>query len=377
MRGVRGVLVLAVLLPATLFAANAPDSQLEAIRSKISGLERRLAELAAASADASQQREQLNAELALAEARVRENELILEQTRAEVVALRDEAAQLADELQERREVLVRHLEMVALLGRPGPLQLIFDVAEHGELEQALATVGVLTTGQVRLLEEYNELRARHSTRLSALSQILQQAEQEARQLLVTRQDLERVRKRVEQQLQALQRSQRDAGARLIDLKEREQALQRLMTTLSSRDWFTGKQDIRRYRGALPWPAEGRIVRGFGRHYLPTYATYTVCNGLRFDVEGGEEVKAVFPGVVAFARHFKGYGNMVVVDHGRGVFSLVAGLATIHVRLNQSVTMGLRLGLASPPSDDGNLYFEIRVNEEPQDPRRWLQLEEDR
>jgi hypothetical protein len=40
-------------------------------------------------------------------------------------------------------------------------------------------------------------------------------------------------------------------------------------------------------------------------------------------------------------------------------------------------MGLRLGLAAPPSDDGNLYVEIRVGEEPQDPRRWLQLEEAR
>jgi septal ring factor EnvC (AmiA/AmiB activator) len=95
------------------------------------------------------------------------------------------------------------------------------------------------------------------------------------------------------------------------------------------------------------------------------------------VPSGAPVEAVFPGVVAFARHFKGYGNMVVVDHGHGVYSLVAGLGTIHVRVNQSVTMGLRLGLAAPPSDDGNLYVEIRVGGEPQDPRRWLQLEEAR
>ena len=80
-------------------------------------------------------------------------------------------------------------------------------------------------------------------------------------------------------------------------------------------------------------------------------------------------------MVAFARHFKGYGNMVVLDHGHGVYSLVAGLATIHVRLNQRVTMGTRLGLAAPPADDGNLYFEVRVGDEPQDPRRWLQLKE--
>jgi septal ring factor EnvC (AmiA/AmiB activator) len=77
--------------------------------------------------------------------------------------------------------------------------------------------------------------------------------------------------------------------------------------------------------------------------------------------------------VAYARHFKGYGNMVVLDHGGGVYSLVAGLATIHVRVDQRVTMGMRLGLAPPPSDDGNIYLEFRVGEKPEDPRRWLQL----
>jgi septal ring factor EnvC (AmiA/AmiB activator) len=377
MKRVSSLLAILFLFPAVAFAANAPDSQLDEIRTKISSLESRLVELAAASADVAQQREQLNAELALAEARVLENELTLEHTRAEVAVVRSEAAQLAQELMQRRELLLRHLEMVALLGQPGPLQLIFDVAEKGELEQAVSTIGVLTSGQVRLFEEYNRLRSRHSTRLAALSQILQQAQHEARELVVKRQDLEQIRRRVEKQLLQLQRSQRSADARLTDLKEREQALQRLMATLTSRDWFIGKTDIRRYRGALPWPVEGRIARGFGRHYLPTYSTYTVCNGLRFDATGGIEVQAIFPGVVAFAQHFKGYGNMVVIDHGHGVFSLVAGLATIHVRLNQSVSMGLRLGLVAPPADDGNLYFEIRVDEEPQDPRRWLQLEEDR
>ena len=125
------------------------------------------------------------------------------------------------------------------------------------------------------------------------------------------------------------------------------------------------------------PVSGRVAQGFGRHYLPKYSTYTVCNGHRYSAPGGAPVRAVFPGVVAFAQHFKGYGNMVVVDHGNDVYSLAAGLATIHVRLNQRVTMGLQLGLAAPPKEDGNVYFEIRVGEDPQDPRRWIQLEEDR
>ncbi len=358
-------------------ASTPPDSQLETVRANIDALERRLARLATESADVEQERERLNAELDLARARVRENELTLEQTEIEQRLTRTQVSALADELSGRRQLLSRQLEMMALLGRPGPLQLMFDVARQGELEQALATIAVLTNGQARLLEEYNELRARYGARLAALSQLLQQAHQEAEGLAGRRRELEVTRARVEARLDELKRSQADAGARLTDLKEREHALERLMGVLASRERFTGREDIRSYRGALPWPVEGRVVRSFGRHFLPKYSTYTICNGLRFSADSGAQVRAVFPGVVAFARHFKGYGNMVVVDHGHDVYSLAAGLATIHVRLNQRVTMGLQLGLAAPPKDDGNLYFEIRVGEKPDDPRRWLQLEEGR
>ena len=64
-----------------------------------------------------------------------------------------------------------------------------------------------------------------------------------------------------------------------------------------------------------------MVQSFGRHHLPKYATYTLCNGVRLDVPSGTPVTAVFGGVVAYAQDFKGYGNMVVVDHGNHVFSL--------------------------------------------------------
>ena len=174
-------------------------------------------------------------------------------------------------------------------------------------------------------------------------------------------------------MRAIERSQRTTGTHLAELRQREQALTRLMGLLASRDRFTGKEDIRGYRGALPWPVEGPVVQGFGRQRLATYNSFTVCNGLRFDAPLSSPVSAVFPGVVAYARHFKGYGNMVVLDHGNSVYSLVAGLGTIHVLVDQRVTMGMRLGLASPSKEGGNVYLEFRVGEKPQDPRRWLQL----
>ena len=373
----RSLCLVVFMLCSAVAVAGAPtDVQLEVVRDRIHELEVRLGRLAEETEDAERERRRLDAQLELADARVREVELLLERGGEETERLRAEAAELAAELEGRRQLLERNLEIMALLGRPGPLQLLFDAFGGGELEEAVGTVAVLTAGQVRLVEEYRELRRRHGERLAALSRTLEEGQEEARRLEVRQNELEEVRRVVASRLRRLERSSKNTGASLEDLREREAALERLVGLLSTKDRITGNKDIRGFRGALPWPVEGRVVQGFGRHYLPKYATYTVCNGLRFEVPSTAPVSAVFPGVVAFARHFKGYGNMVVLDHGHGIYSLVAGLATIHVRLDQRVTMGMPLGLASPPSEGGNIYLEFRVGEKPEDPKRWLQLKGD-
>lgn len=363
-----------LVVPSSIGWPSSPtDDQLHSVQDRISRLELRLRQLSREAESVGKERRELDAQLELADARVRETELLLARSGDEVERLREESAELSAQLEARREMLNRHLEIMALLGRPGPLQLFFDAYQGGDLEEAIGTVSVLTGGQMRLVEEYHDVSRRHSLRLAELSRTLSQARAEAQELEVRKADLEGVRDRVARRQASLESSRRSAGVTLNDLREREAALQRLVNVLSSRDRFTGREDIRGYRGALPWPVQGRVVQGFGRQRLAKYNTYTVCNGLRFDAPGSSEVTAVFPGVVAYARHFKGYGNMVVLDHGNNVYSLVAGLATIHVRVDQRVTMGMRLGLAPPPRDDGNVYLEFRVDEKPEDPRRWLQL----
>ena len=356
-----------------VLAASPADEQLDGIRDRISRLEGRLGRLSAETESVARERERLDAELDLADAKVREVELLMTLSGEEAARLRAEAEDLGSEIEERRQLLDRHLEVMVLLGRPGPSQLFFDAYKGGDLEEAVGTVSVLTAGQIRLFEEYRELNQQHAVRLAELSMTLSGAKEEARTLELRRADLEGVRNRVALRLKELERSRKSADASLENLREREAALERLVGVLASKQRFTGQGDIRGYRGALPWPVEAEVVQGFGRQKQAKYSTYTVCNGLRFDVPGSAPVTAVFPGVVAFARYFKGYGNMVVLDHGHDVYSLVAGLGTIHVRVDQSVTMGMRLGLASPPAEGGNVYLEFRVDQKPVDPRRWLQL----
>jgi septal ring factor EnvC (AmiA/AmiB activator) len=365
------VSVLSVL--AAVSAETPSEDQLEDLRSRISFLEDRLGTLDAENRSRQQERERLSAELELAEARVREVEIVLQRSDDEARSAAASVVVLAQRLERHRDLLVGHIELMALLGRPGTAQLLYDGSRGGDLEGALSTVTVLTAGQLRLIREYDDLHRQRSARLAELSRVLARARQEEDLLVQRRNDLEDIRRRVDAEIRRLDRSQRSTKSELDELRTREQALERLLETLGDRRRFAGGDDIRTFRGALPWPVAGPVVQGFGKKYLPKYSTYTVCNGLRFDSPSGSEVQAVFPGEVAYARFFKGYGNMVVIDHGHNIYSLVAGLATIHVRVNQRVDMGLRLGLASPPSSEGNIYFEIRVGKNPEDPRRWLNL----
>ncbi len=353
--------------------ADVRSGQLAAVRSRIRQYEQRLQAIEHEAESARSERERLETEVELARARVEEVKLELTASRDEAVRLKKETAEISDELERRRAWLATHLELAALLGRPGPLQLIWDGARGGHLEDSVGVVITLTAGQARLVEEYNDMQARRAARQAELSRILERAGREMDELARRRESLESARNALDRRLAELDRQERSAENRLTDMKAREAALERLMEIVGRKKRFTGGESIKRYRGALPWPAEGTVVRTFGKHFLPRYATYTVCNGLRLAVEPGAPVQSVFPGQVAFARHFKGYGNMVVVDHGDEVFSLVAGLSSIHVRVDQRVSMGTRLGIAGLKKDEGNLYLEIRVGGKPQDPTGWLQL----
>jgi len=347
--------------------------QLGAVRNRIRLYENKLASIEREAESMRRERQRLLTEVDLAEARVEEVELELTSSRDEIVRLKEETAAISLNLEKRKAWLSTHLELVSLLGKPGPLQLFWDGARGGHLEDAVGVVVTLTAGQARMVQEYNQMQMDRASRQAELSRTLERAGREMQELGRRRESLETARKTMDGRLDRLNRQEHSAEDGLAEMRVREAALERLMALVGKKQRFTGSEKIRRYRGALPWPAPGKVVQTFGKHFLPRYATYTVCNGLRIAVAPGVAVTALFPGRVAYARHFKGYGNMVVVDHGGEVFSLVAGLSSIHARVDQTVSMGTQLGVAGLEKEDGNLYLEIRVGGKPQDPKGWIQL----
>jgi len=126
------------------------------------------------------------------------------------------------------------------------------------------------------------------------------------------------------------------------------------------------------KGTLRWPVSGTVRTGFGRHKHPRFDTYTVHNGIDIAVPAETPVGAVHEGTVVFADLFRGYGLMVVVDHGDKHHTLYAHLGEARVAPGRHVAAGEIVGTVGTSSLEGaGLYFEFRRDGRPQDPLEWL------
>ena len=115
-----------------------------------------------------------------------------------------------------------------------------------------------------------------------------------------------------------------------------------------------------FRGSLPWPVAGRVRVGFGRRKHPRFDTYTIQNGLEIEAPVDRPVRAVHEGTVVFADRFRGYGLMVVVDHGGKHHSLYAHLAEVQVSGGPDRGRGRGARHGRPAGADGpGVYFEMR------------------
>ncbi|MFH0922208.1 MAG: peptidoglycan DD-metalloendopeptidase family protein [Fibrobacterota bacterium] len=132
-------------------------------------------------------------------------------------------------------------------------------------------------------------------------------------------------------------------------------------------------DFGKLKGKLPWPAAGKILRPFGTNVHPVYKTKTINNGIDIEVEAGDPIKSVAPGEVLYTGQASGFGNFIIVGHGKGFYSLYANLAAMLVKKGQTVDIGREIGRAGDTgSFDGvKLHFELRHQREILDPGDWL------
>ncbi|MDR0952738.1 MAG: peptidoglycan DD-metalloendopeptidase family protein [Elusimicrobiota bacterium] len=177
-----------------------------------------------------------------------------------------------------------------------------------------------------------------------------------------------------------------AQADLAELKHSAEQMQKILKAAEAKrraqarnkGTQVSKSAINIEKNSLPWPVSGKIISRFGKEYNSQLKTWIFRDGIKISAQQGAEVKSVAEGAVIFAGEFRSYGNVVILDHGGGFFTIYGFLREIKVVVGQQVAAGITLGLcgrdtqgSAMGSGANAVYFEIRNGTSASDPEIWL------
>lgn len=136
---------------------------------------------------------------------------------------------------------------------------------------------------------------------------------------------------------------------------------------------TGGGKFASYRGRLNMPVDGKIVSFFGRYRHPEFNVMNFSSGIDIAAKRGDSVRAVSEGEVLYAAAFKGYGNMIIIDHGDSYYTVYAHADNIYKKQGDRVKAG---EIIATVGDSGStegpvLHFEVRYHGKSLDPVKWL------
>lgn len=370
-------LALALCTPAQ--AQESPAEELKSVRGRIEALEKQVNDKEqtrkeTAKAVRESERDVQDARRRLKEIRAREK-LLQEQLQA----LESQHESLSGALSTQREMLSRLVYQQYLTGAPQTLQLVLSGQEAGEVARKLHYMTYISQARGKVvadlrvnLAELERVSAQTAESKQALNALGQQAQAEqqklSRELRARESTLSKVStdiKRTQEEIDALKKNEKRLAS-LIKHLSREKARKKTPKGASPSE----RSAFATLKGRLPRPVIGNITNRFGATRPDSGLTW---KGVVIAAPAGEEVIAVAPGTVVYAGTLRGFGKLVIVDHGDGYMSLYANNQSLSRRVGDKVGRGDTIA-AVGQGDEGvvsGLYFEIRVQGKPVDPMKWV------
>jgi septal ring factor EnvC (AmiA/AmiB activator) len=326
--------------------------------------------------------EALKAQLVRSRARIKK--LIREQgiLEAESAELLKKMSELERSAGKKREAMKKRMRARYRFGRRETLAVLFNsgsVSEYSRRRKYLEALYLADMKKIReygiLIDEWSKARERLKVKQGSLVSL-------ERVLNTQQEQLESERRSRQAMLRSIREERSAHEAMLEELKASASRLRGVIAEIDRRSMESEVEgpgedaEVSAFaglRGSLCYPAPGQVTIGFGKQVHPQFNTETMHNGIEIGAADGAPVRSVFKGVVRFAEWFRGYGNLVIVDHGAGYYTIYAHLSRIRVSVGQEVRRG---GLVGNVGDTGSLsgpslYFEIRHHQKPLNPAAWL------
>lgn len=373
----RSLTAVGVLAASLAWAAEDPEeveARLEALRAEIESIEQRL-DRDLGARDEEMQR-LANAERSVSAARraIRQTESELAETQTSIDDINDRIEMLEGDVTRHAHALARQLALAYRHGSGSRLKMLLNQDDPIRFSRRLAYHGYITRARLEAMDKL-------SSAIDELAESRESLERERmrRESLLERErtelaELEEARAERAEALAVIEARIENNRDRLADLErdaaELAELLEDLASALADVPPDLEVTPFSELRGELPRPVDGPVEHRFGE---PRGGEVT-WTGWLIGAGRGERVSAIAHGRIAYAEWLRGYGLLLIVDHGDGFMSLYGHNESLLRDVGDWVSPGeaiATVGNSGGAGEEG-LYFELRRNGEPIDPVNWLE-----
>lgn len=393
MKRIAGILALLTLVAYSALAQN-PKDELSGVKQNIKAQKQLITKTRKAEAVISTELqgilrnlEQKEADLGRLSRDLRGVESSLDRTGREIQNVTEEANR-------KRTEIERRLSSLYKAGELGALRMFFSAESFPQLAENIRYMKSILENDKRIFLEYNQ-------KIDQLKSLKSDLERDALKKERIMGGIEQKKREIEEEkikkaayLGKVRQDRKSYETSLKELQANASRLQAMITRLealsrrklSSRHEKPGSRlkplaelppvpdrGFASQKGRMSLPVRGEILESYGKHKHPEFNSFTFSKGLSISASSGTEIKAIYEGTVIFADYFKGFGNMMIVDHGGGYFSLYAHAARLAKKVGAEVARHEQIAVVGDvdSSKGSMLYFEIRHQGKPVDPAGWV------
>ncbi len=408
---------------------------LEQVKEKIQQLANALKASRVAKQDAHEALKASETAISSSRKKLREIQDAQQDNRGKLQDLQKQLSLLQRQVNQQRHALSEQLNQQYRHGNNSPLQMLLQQQDPANTTRNLKYLGYLTAAHQQQIQSLQDNQEAIDRVRSATTEQLHETERLANQYSETTQKLEGEKSRRTEALNELSKQIETQEQQMVRLKKDEEALsqlfQRLLAEAKKREqealakakrekeaaakkaaelarskkksggrtferapqtnvddsdsstpnntvvaknetlpeYNANKENFSQLRGRLRLPVRGDVINRFGTARADTGVSW---KGIFIRAKEGGEVKSVAGGQVVFADWMRGFGNLIVIDHGNGYMSLYGNNEALYKSSGQSVKSGDTIAAVgnSGGNAENGVYYELRRNSIPFDPLQW-------
>lgn len=298
----------------------------------------------------------------------------LKQGQEKLEDLRDERSQLNESKKTQQSHVSQHINAAYRLGQQGSIRLLLNQQDPSTVSRNLKYFDFVIksrtkkiSGYVNTINRLNEIEPQIAAETSRIEQNYSQLrgqrdalrqQNQHRQLTVAKLDKTIANK--DEELKTMNR----------DRRRLQNILAEVSRFLDDIKLPTGSSSFASLKGKLPWPTEGRVIRNYGTSRISNRLNW---EGILIEANPGAPVRAVHHGRIVFSDYLRGHGLLIIIDHGAGFMTLYAHNQALYKEIGEWVDAGEPIASVgnSGGRQDSALYFELRHNGQPANPRGWF------